>query len=380
MQKPLYELKENPLSIAIYGEAEDVNDLVEAIKVEGILTDLIIKPDGTILSGHRRYRAARLAGLITVPVKVMTPRDAAQEERWIIFMNRQRKKTETQLFNEITRLKALWKDEGRERKSEARKQGWNKYREQKVDFSNLEKSTTETTEALPIVKESLKQDEETQPIEDIYNELMERTAEKESQTQHSAVKSQVSAIESTHSEEQSQLSEGQTQPCETQSQPKPEPVNMNKKIAQKLGISTGHLHRLETVGEAAKAGVPEAMDALKRADAGEITINRAYEITKKATTPEKPIQIPFSEGAAAIPGTALHEFYKRAKPVGAWVEELKSQLRHDSPDMTLSTAYSLSGFVAVELLRYRELSAEIEDYIERHGGDDIEQDEGEYED
>lgn len=102
-------------------------------------------------------------------------------------MNRQRKKTETQLFNEITRLKALWKDEGRERKSEARKQGWNKYREQKVDFSKLEKSTTETTEALPIVKESLKQDEETQPIEDIYNELMERTAEKELQMHHSAV-------------------------------------------------------------------------------------------------------------------------------------------------------------------------------------------------
>ena len=118
---------------------------------------------------------------------ISPPRDAVQEERWIIFMNRQRKKTETQLFNEITRLKALWKDEGRERKSEARKQGWNKYREQKVDFSNLEKSTTETTEALPIVKESLKQDEETQPIEDIYNELIERTAEKESQTHHSAV-------------------------------------------------------------------------------------------------------------------------------------------------------------------------------------------------
>lgn len=371
MQKPIYELKENPLSIAIYGEAEDVSDLVESIKAEGILTDLIIKPDGTILSGHRRYRAARLAGLITVPVKVMTPRDAVQEESWIIFMNRQRKKTETQLLNEITRLKALLKDEGRERKSEARRQGWNKYREQKVDFSKLEKSTTGTIEAPLAIKENLRADEESQPIEDIYNELMERTAEKESQAQHSEV-------ESTPSKEQSQDFAAQSQRLEVQSQPKPEPVNMNKKIAQKLGISTGHLHRLETVGEAARAGVPEAQDALKRADAGEITLNRAYEITKKATTPEKPIQIPFSEGAAAIPGTALHEFYKRAKPVGAWVEELKAQLRDDSPDMTLSTAYSLSGFVAVELLRYRELSAEIEDYIARHGGEDIEQDEDEY--
>lgn len=79
------------------------------------------------------------------------------------------------------------KDEGRERKSEARRQGWNKYREQKVDFSNLEKSTTGTIEAPLAIKENLRADEESQPIEDIYNELMERTAEKESQAQHSEV-------------------------------------------------------------------------------------------------------------------------------------------------------------------------------------------------
>lgn len=354
MQKKLYELKENPLSIAIYGEAEDVSDLVKSIKETGLLTPLLIKSDGTILSGHRRYRAARQAGLILVNVEVRDPKDKAEEELIIISANKQREKTATQLFREDERLRAIYGEEGRKRMSESAKTE-RAERKQKCDpdknegFSDFEK---------PLAPNAENQPEQPFGIEGIYNEAMARTENaNKSQMQHSSV-------ESPHST-------GQTQP-------KPEPINMNKRIAKELGLSTGALHQLRTVGEAAKAGVPEAQDALKRADAGEITLNRAYEITKKATTPEKPIQIPFSEGAAAIPGTALYEFYKRAKPVGAWVEELKAQLRQNSPDMTLNTAYSLSGFVAVELLRYRELSAEIEDYIARHGGEDIEQDEDEY--
>lgn len=147
---------------------------------------------------------------------------------------------------------------------------------------------------------------------------------------------------------------------------------MRKKIAHEMGVSENYVHQLQTIDAAVKAGVPEAKEALDRANKGEITVNRAYEITKQATTPEKPIQIPFSEGAAAIPNTPLYEFYKRAKPVGAWVEELKAQLRDDSPDMTLSVAYALASFVSIQLQRYEELSDAIEDYVERHGGESIE--------
>ena len=78
MQKPLYGLKENPLSRAIYGDEADVDDLAKSLKETGQLTPLLIKPDGTILSGHRRYRAARKAGLITLNVEVRTPRDKAE--------------------------------------------------------------------------------------------------------------------------------------------------------------------------------------------------------------------------------------------------------------------------------------------------------------
>lgn len=372
MQKPIYELKENPLSRAIYGDETDVDDLAKSLKETGQLTPLLIKPDGTILSGHRRYRAARKAGLITLNVEVRTPRDKAEEELIIISANKQRKKTPEQEMKEVTRLRVIYEGEGLQRKSEARKQAWEEYREQKTDdIQSLKVDLLIPNKSTNITETSTPEPEFN--IEEIYEGAIERTAEAESQMQHSAV-------ESTHSEGQSTPSAAQSQPLGRQSTPKPAPINMRKKIAHEMGVSENYIHQLQTIDAAVKAGVPEAKEALDRANKGEITVNRAYEITKKATTPEKPIQIPFSDGAAAIPGTALHEFYKRAKPVGAWVEELKSQLRHDSPDMTLSTAYSLSGFVAVELLRYRELSAEIEDYIERHGGDDIEQDEGEYED
>ena len=377
MQKPIYELKENPLSRAIYGDETDVDDLAKSLKETGQLTPLLIKPDGTILSGHRRYRAARKAGLITLNVEVRTPRDKTEEELIIISANKQRKKTPEQEIKEVERLRAIYEGEGLQRKSEARKQAWEEYREQKTDdiqspkvdllIPNKSTNITETSTPEPEFN-----------IEEIYEGAIERTAEKESQTQHSAIESTPSEGQSTPSEGQSTPSAAQSQPLGRQSTPKPAPINMRKKIAHEMGVSENYVHQLQTIDAAVKAGVPEAKEALDRANKGEITVNRAYEITKKATTPEKPIQIPFSEGAAAIPGTALYEFYKRAKPVGAWVEELKAQLRQNSPDMTLNTAYSLSGFVAVELLRYRELSAEIEDYIARHGGEDIEQDEDEY--
>lgn len=131
--------------------------------------------------------AARKAGLITLNVEVRTPRDKTEEELIIISANKQRKKTPEQEMKEVTRLRAIYEGEGLQRKSEARRQGWNKYREQKVDFSKLEKSTTGTIEAPLAIKENLRADEESQPIEDIYNELMERTAETESQVQNSAV-------------------------------------------------------------------------------------------------------------------------------------------------------------------------------------------------
>ena len=61
---------------------------------------------------------------------------------------------------------------------------------------------------------------------------------------------------------------------------------MHKRIAKELGISTNQLHQLRMVGEAAKAGVPEAKEAMRQLDRNEITINKASSIVQKALHPE----------------------------------------------------------------------------------------------
>lgn len=271
MQKPLYGLKENPLSRAIYGDEADVDDLAKSLKETGQLTPLLIKPDGTILSGHRRYRAARKAGLITLNVEVRTPRDKAEEELIIISANKQREKTASQLLREDERLRAIYSHEGREKISQAVSNA-NKGRGQATSptFSETKKVEIKPTSSVA---------EPEFNIEEIYEGAMERTAEAESQMRNSA-------IGSTPPEGQSTPSAAQSQPLERQSTPRPAPINMHKRIAKELGISTNQLHQLRMVGEAAKAGVPEAKEAMRQLDRNEITINKASSIVQKALHPE----------------------------------------------------------------------------------------------
>lgn len=343
MQKKLYELKENPLSTAIYGEAEDVSDLVKSIKETGLLTPLLIKSDGTILSGHRRYRAARQAGLILVNVEVRDPKDKSEEELIIISANKQREKTASQRLREIERLRAIYEDEGRERISEVTTRS-NVERVQNPAF--LETKKAEKKPDLSIAETEFN-------IEEIYEGAIERTAEKESQMQHSAIESTPSAA--------------QSPPLERQSPPKPAPINMHKRIAKELGISTNQLHQLQTVGEAAKAGVPEAQDALKRADAGEITLNRAYELTKQATKPKSSVPIPFSGGEKVEPGMA-QDCMSAALKVNPWVLGIERDITQAEPKVSVGEAKQLLAFIGTHIGLLEGFRQSLRDYIEKRGG------------
>lgn len=100
------ELRQHPVSLEIYGETEDVSDIVPSIREHGIITPLTIKPDGTILSGHRRYRAACEIGLEEVPCVVVDIQTLEEEEIFIVEANKTRVKTASQLLREGNRLKA----------------------------------------------------------------------------------------------------------------------------------------------------------------------------------------------------------------------------------------------------------------------------------
>ena len=118
--RKLSDLRENPKSVEIYG-ADDISDLLESIPREGVLEPLVIKPDGTILSGHRRFRAAKqLVGegrveSDVVPCRVVDVRDETEEKGLIIQFNRQRKKTFEQMMKEAQVLEAVEKTRAEER-------------------------------------------------------------------------------------------------------------------------------------------------------------------------------------------------------------------------------------------------------------------------
>ena len=94
------ELKPHPLNIEIYGEENVDSDLVKSIKLKGILEPLVIKEDNTILSGHRRWKAAKSLKLDKLPCRIITFSDPLEEMEALIEFNRQRKKTVSQMMME----------------------------------------------------------------------------------------------------------------------------------------------------------------------------------------------------------------------------------------------------------------------------------------
>jgi len=57
-------LKEHPLNQTIYGDDDEAQfqELVNRIRESGWIEPVIINKEGTILAGHRRYKAAKLLG------------------------------------------------------------------------------------------------------------------------------------------------------------------------------------------------------------------------------------------------------------------------------------------------------------------------------
>lgn len=112
------ELKPHKTNIDIYGtESVDI-DLVESIKNKGILEPLVIVDDNTILSGHRRWLAAKELKLERIPCRSMSFSDELDEKEALIEFNRQRSKTYSQRMNEADLLTSVYSERARKRQSE----------------------------------------------------------------------------------------------------------------------------------------------------------------------------------------------------------------------------------------------------------------------
>lgn len=98
-------LQPHPHNAAIYGEDEDVSDLVRLIQDSNWIKPLVVTPAHTIISGHRRWKAAQQLKLKTIPVEYRSfPHERAELEA-LLLENASRHKTTEQKVREAN----LWK-------------------------------------------------------------------------------------------------------------------------------------------------------------------------------------------------------------------------------------------------------------------------------
>lgn len=89
-QRELSQLKPNPNNPRGEVIVDDaLRELAESIKEQGVLQPILVLPDGTIVIGHRRVKAAELAGLDAVPV-VVRELSGSQQIQIMLIENLQR--------------------------------------------------------------------------------------------------------------------------------------------------------------------------------------------------------------------------------------------------------------------------------------------------
>jgi ParB family chromosome partitioning protein len=94
LQVPLDHIQPNPRQPRSDFDEEGLKELAQSIREHGVLQPLIVaQPDEgegyTLITGERRLQAARLAGLVTVPV-IVRQADDRQRLEWTLIENLQR--------------------------------------------------------------------------------------------------------------------------------------------------------------------------------------------------------------------------------------------------------------------------------------------------
>ena len=96
----LDQLKPHPRNEEIYGCTARIADLVELIQLKGYVQPLTVKTDGTIVSGHRRWRALSALGWKFVPVIVCHFQTEDDELFVLVAENRHRHQSPVQRIRE----------------------------------------------------------------------------------------------------------------------------------------------------------------------------------------------------------------------------------------------------------------------------------------
>ena len=98
--------------------ATDLIDRIEEQGYEDTFGRITIKADGTILSGHRRWKAAQAAGIEELPVEVVEPDGEFEEKRLILLANEYRDKTPAEKIREGEAWEEIEHKKAKERQGE----------------------------------------------------------------------------------------------------------------------------------------------------------------------------------------------------------------------------------------------------------------------
>ena len=124
MKIPINQLKTCPINSEIYRDSE-VGDLVNSIGEVGLLQPIVVTPDNTIISGHRRYKSIQSLGWTEVEVKEV---DEDSIPLYVVLFNQSRNKVASELIREIMVLMdSQWIGQG----------NWNRgKKDQMITFGN----------------------------------------------------------------------------------------------------------------------------------------------------------------------------------------------------------------------------------------------------
>jgi len=111
-------LRPHPRNQKVYGEDEELeSSFVDSVAENGVLEPLVVNRNHKIISGHRRWTAARRTNTEEVPVRVVDFDDELQEREALIEFNRQRDKTPGQVINEFDEMLQVERERANQRQS-----------------------------------------------------------------------------------------------------------------------------------------------------------------------------------------------------------------------------------------------------------------------
>jgi hypothetical protein len=96
-----------------------IEDLVESLSKVGLRDPIKVKPDGTILDGHRRWKATKELGRDEIEVEVLIQgEDYEDEDQYMLDANLNRQKTFKQRMNEAQDQREIYERRARKRKKQ----------------------------------------------------------------------------------------------------------------------------------------------------------------------------------------------------------------------------------------------------------------------